>query len=240
MTVLLSSLVILGFIVIHLYSQKLVSKHLPLRKFLSFAGGVGVAYVFVHLLPEVSKGQRHLVEQFGIDSGIMSYFVYIIALSGFALFYAMEHLVATTWGEDSSDSNRAESRLFWFHIAFFILYNAMIGYLVASDPMEGFQVIFYFLALGLHFITNDWTLRRHHEEAYDTYGRYLLAVGILVGWGIGTFFDHPEIVIVLVEAFVAGAIALNAIKEELPSGRKSSLAGFLSGLAVITFLLVFL
>lgn len=238
----LSFFAAVGFMGIHLFSKYLFVDHLPLRRFLSFAGGVGVAYVFMHLLPAVSQGQRHVAEQLGIDSGISRYFVYLIALFGFTLFYAMEHFAVKTWSKgDDPDSPRVESRLFWFHIAFFAAYNMMIGYLIASDPYQnGFRMLLYFIALGLHFFTNDWNLRRLHEEVYDRYGRHLLAAGIFIGWLVGTISDFPEMVLVIVEAFISGAIVLNAIKEELPSGGNSNLTGFLSGLAITAFLFVFL
>lgn len=238
----LSFLAAVGFMAIHLFSKYLSLDHLPLRRFLSFAGGVSVAYVFMHLLPAVSRGQQHVAEQIGIDSGFSRYFVYLIALLGFALFYAMEHFAIKTWSEgDDPDSPRVQSRLFWFHIAFFVAYNMMIGYLVASDPYQsGLRMLLYFIALGLHFFTNDWNLRRHHKEDYDRYGRYLLAGGILAGWLIGALSQYPEVVLVIVEAFISGAIVLNAIKEELPSGKNSNLTVFLSGLVVTAFLFVFL
>jgi len=62
----------------------------------SFAGGISVAYVFLHLLPEVSEGDVRLAEVLGdriavtplVDLGI-----FLVALTGFTLFYGLERLV---------------------------------------------------------------------------------------------------------------------------------------------------
>lgn len=48
----------MGFVFIHLFSKRLSFKRFSLRTFLSFSGGVGLTYVFLHLLPKRYRNLR--------------------------------------------------------------------------------------------------------------------------------------------------------------------------------------
>ncbi|WP_328824250.1 hypothetical protein [Metabacillus schmidteae] len=91
-------------------------------------------------------------------------------------------------------------------------------------------MFFYFLALAVHFVTNDHSLRKDHKKVYDRFGRWLLTFAILLGWLVGVFIELKEIYISLLTAFLAGGIILNVLKEELPEERKSSFVAFFLGL----------
>lgn len=59
----LSFIFAVGFVGIHLFSKRLkLLKVLPRSRFLSIAGGISVAYVFLHLLPELGVFQEELRE----------------------------------------------------------------------------------------------------------------------------------------------------------------------------------
>lgn len=234
---------VIGFMIIHLLSKYLSFHSFSLRKFLSFSGGIAVAYVFIHLLPSVAHAQHEVVEAFGWETGVRAqYFIYIVALAGLSVFYALDRMVYKAWARlDIKDPDDIESTVFWLHIGFFTLYNAMIGYIVASHGFHDLKAFFlYFVAYALHFITNDWGLRHHLKELYDKYARFALAAGVLLGWVLGAFTDFPPFTLGLMEAFITGAMAFLAIKEELPSGEDGSLAGFLMGAVSATFLFVLL
>ncbi len=58
-----SLLAVLGLVVIHLFSNRLrFLDDTPRSIWLSIAGGISVAYVFVHLLPELAEGQETVAE----------------------------------------------------------------------------------------------------------------------------------------------------------------------------------
>ena len=100
--------------------------------------------------------------------------------------------------------------------------------------------LLFFVAMSVHFITNDWSLRESHKEEYDRFGRWLLAVAIFVGWSVGAFIEIKDVVVSLLTAFLAGGIILNVMKDELPEEQKSNLPAFLIGILSYTLLLVFL
>ena len=60
-------------------------------------------------------------------------------------------------------------------------------------------------------------------------GRWILAAATLVGWAVGATTKLSELGVSAVTAFIAGAIILNVLKEELPSERNSRFGAFLLG-----------
>lgn len=237
-----SLLIVLSFVFIHFLSVYLRLPKAILRKFISFTAGVGISYVFVHLWPQVAHAQSEAEEAIvWLEGHFLHYAFYLMALFGLAIFYSMDRLIARAYEDkDKTDPNLVESKLFWSHIALFALYNAMIGYLLSHRDDSGSTLIIFFIAFSLHFVTNDWGLRHHHEAVYDKYGRYVLSLSIFAGFLLGVLADFPEYAIGSVEALITGAMTLNVIKHELPSEREGNLEGFLIGLASSGLLFIFL
>nr|WP_316047377.1 hypothetical protein [Planococcus glaciei] len=131
--------------------------------------------------------------------------------------------------------------VFWVHIASFAFYNALIGYLLIREEYESaWGMLFFFIAMGVHFITNDKGLRATHKDDYDRYGRWLLAVSILVGWGMGALTEVNELIISFLTALLAGGVVLNVLKEELPEERESRFSAFCIGIIGYSVLLLLL
>lgn len=237
-----SLLIVLSFVFIHFLSVYLRLPKVILRKFISFTAGVGISYVFVHLWPQVAHAQSAAEEAiFWLEGHFLHYAFYLMALFGLAVFYSMDRLIARAYEDkDKTDPNLVESKLFWSHMTLFALYNAMIGYLLSHREESGSTLVIFFIAFSLHFVTNDWGLRHHHEAVYDKYGRYILSLSIFAGFLLGVLSDFPEYAIGSVEALVTGAMTLNVIKHELPSEREGNLEGFLIGLASSGLLFIFL
>lgn len=232
----------IAFVFIHFFSIYLKLEKIGLRRFISFSAGVGVAYVFVHLWPQVAHTQEIAEREISwLEGHAMHYALYLVALSGLVTVYILDRLIARAYEkEELTTPNVTESALFWAHMGFFSLYNMMIGYLLTYQNQINTSLLIFFIAFALHFITNDWGLRHHHESVYDKYGRYILSISILIGYIIGQWTDFPEYFIGSVEAFVAGAMTLNVVKHELPSEREGNLEGFLTGVISASFLFVLL
>jgi zinc transporter ZupT len=226
---------------VHLFSGKLCFlEGVPRSRWLSAAGGVSVAYVFVHLLPELEAAQRAVEE--GAE-GVLPFVedhVWLVALLGLAIFYGVEkHSLSSreqrreTAGEDSTAGSA-----FWLSIASFAVYNALIGYLLLRGESEDVQTLVLFtLALGVHFVINDFGLREHHKDAYRRVGRWVLFVAVLAGWLVATLTEISEAALGLVLAFIAGGVMLNVLKEELPGERRARFWAFALGAAAYAALL---
>lgn len=242
MDVWLSFLFIIGFMVIHLYSRKMVFlKETPRSRFLSVAGGIAVAYVFLHLLPELSDYQEELQGRLRSSLHFLEHHIYIVAMLGLAIFYGLEQLAKSSkkHNQERSGMNKASAGVFWIHIGSFALYNAIIGYLLLKGEYQSrWGMVFYFIAMGVHFITNDKSLRAAHKEDYDRYGRWLLVVSIFAGWLVGALFEVNDLLISVLSAFLAGGVVLNVMKEELPEERESSFPAFFAGMTGYAMLLL--
>lgn len=232
----------LGLALVHLYAGKLrFLEGTPRSTWLSVAGGVSVAYVFVHLLPEMSEAQETLAEALGSTLGFLENHGYLVALVGLVVFYGLERAAKASRKARGGEAQATSPWVFWLHIGSFALYNLLVGYLLVRRPEQGlWELILFFTAMALHFMVNDFGLREHHKAAYTRSGRWLLAAAVLLGWLLALFGEASEAVLALLLAFLAGGVILNVLKEELPAERESRFWPFAFGTAAYTALLLFL
>ena len=242
-TALLALALAAGLAGVHLFSGRLrflgVS---PRSRWLSAAGGVSVAYVFVHLLPDLAEEQETIREATGESFSFLEYHVYLVALVGLAVFYGLERAAKVSRGKERS-AGREDSTaggVFWLHTASFAVYNALIGYLLLhrEDPGPRPLILFAF-AMGVHFVVNDNGLRRDHKAAYDRRGRWLLAAAVIAGWTVGLSFEVSEAALAVLFGFLAGGVIMNVLKEELPEERESRFWAFALGAALYSVILLF-
>ncbi|OXT02625.1 hypothetical protein B7H23_06980 [Notoacmeibacter marinus] len=223
------------FALTHLFIGRLrFLASVPRSRWLSAAGGVAVAYVFLHILPELAEHQAVFAEalQTGVAGADMG--IYILALAGLVVFYGLERAAKLSLGRARQDrrSDAVGADIFWLHIASFTLYNVLIGYLLFHREEPGVRsLIFYGVAMALHFVTNDFGLREDHKDRYDRIGRWCLAAAVIVGFGLGATVTIPEVGIGFLFAFLAGGVVLNVLKEELPEERESRFLPFILGTA---------
>jgi hypothetical protein len=240
--VLFTALLVAGLAVVHLFSGSIrFLDVLPRSRWLSAAGGISVAYVFVHLLPDLAKEQEAIREVVGRSFNFLEYHVYLVALVGLAAFYGLERAAKTSRKRKRSagQEDATEARVFWLHTASFALYNALIGYLILHREDPGFQGLMLFtFAMGVHFVVNDYGLRKDHKGVYDRIGRWVLAVSIFLGWAIGLLFEISEAALGVLFGFLAGGVVMNVLKEELPEERESSFWAFALGAAAYAVVLL--
>lgn len=206
----------------------------PRSRWLSFAGGIAVAYVVVRILPELSEGQREVDESANALLPFLEHHVYLLTLLGLVGFYGVERLSARSRAERRSTAgvDETEAWVSTFSIGTFALYNLVIGYVIADfDETPEQSLLAFAVALAVHFLVNDFGLREHHKSSYRDVGRWVLAAAVLVGWAIGRTAQLSEDGIALLVAFLAGGIVLNTFKEELPRERDSRFLPFLVGAA---------
>ena len=242
-----SMLAVLILAALHVYCVRLKvirqEEHSP---WLSFAGGVAVAYVFVVLLPKLSDWQV-TVAQMQRDSLLATplgpqemesvkkfliYEVFLSALAGLVAFYGLER--AVYWlKQRQKKENRATvlaTGLFWLNIAVFAAYNALIGYIMVHSQIPGKLALFLgIIAIGLHFLGINHGLWQSYQERFDRYGRWVFVLALLLGWLLGILTDFNKQVYIGMYSFVAGAIIMNVFNEELPSGPQARFWPFILG-----------
>ena len=242
----ITGLLVAGLALVHLLAGHLrFLEGIPRSRWLSLAGGVSIAYIFIHVLPELAAAQKTLRAAGGAPLAFLEHHAYLVGLTGLAVFYGLERAVKTAQGRQGKTPNSDEGEtttgmgIFWLHIASFALYNALIGYLLLHrEEQDRRGLLFFFTAMVFHFLVNDFGLRQDHKNTYKRYGRWILAAAILVGWSIGLMMEVGKAASALLFAFLAGGVILNVLKEELPEERQSRFLPFLLGAAVYGALLL--
>lgn len=224
--------------VTHLLAGRLrFVKWIPRSRWLSVSSGISVAYVFVHLLPELERHQREI----GAEVEFGDRHAYLAALAGLAVFYGLEVLALTSRRtrrrEESADI--AALHVFVLHIVAFSLYNAIVAQVLVNWD-DSASLFLFTAALAVHFVVVDYGLRDHHKQDYDRVGRYALAGAFAAGFGGALFVNPPDAVVAIMSAFLAGGIVLNVLKEEIPAERQSRFLAFASGLVGYAALLLIL
>jgi hypothetical protein len=204
----------------------------PRSIWLSIAGGISVAYVFVHLFPELARLQEEHFGATGIDA-----FLYLFAVVGLVAYYGLEQLAKHRGG---GPDRKTPAAVFWLHLGSFAFYNMLIGYLLEEQArLEGAGgMALYAIAMAVHFVVNDRALYRHHGTLYLAPGRWILAVSAFAGWALGLVVEIDTKWIACCIALLAGSVTLNVIKEELPEEREARFWAFALGAASYAGLLV--
>lgn len=231
------SAVVVGVALVPLLADDLpIFGIVPHHHWLSAAGGASVAYVFVHLLPELDERNEAL------DPSVLSSFehhAYLIALFGFGLFYGIERLIQLARTHENDVLASESNLIFWLHIGSFAGYNALIGYLLVEYEFgTRTNLVVFAVVLALHVFVLDASLRKDHEAIYHRFGRWLFAGAVLVGGAFGTLAEAGDTSVALLFSFFAGGLALNAIKEELPSEGEGRFWSFSIGAVLYTALLI--
>lgn len=243
-SILPAALVAVLFAAIHIFGAKLrFLATTPRSIWLSIGGGVSVAYVFVHLLPELAQFQDTIAgaaEEHGFLAGLEAH-SHLIALMGLATFYGLERLARQSAGpgEEGERGQGTSSNVFWTHLISFAVYNFLIGYLLVhreDSDLRGLLV--YAVAIALHFVVNDHGLRERHGRTYDMVGRWPLALAPIGGFLLGVATTVSPVIMSALFAFLAGGIVLNVLKEELPEDRQSRFWAFAAGAGAYAALLV--
>ncbi|MQA31971.1 hypothetical protein [Modestobacter roseus] len=186
--------------------------------FQSVAGGLGLAYVFARLLPDLA--QPATADQ-GL-LGVLTRHSFLVALAGLLLYYAV-----LDWAQDR---DRREQRRqghpptpwpFWASGALYLVFNLFVGYLLVHQVRPGpAELALYTVALSARYLTGEISLRDEDPRAYDRWVRWALAAAVLVGWGVGLAVDLGDAAVRVFSALLSGSIVLTSLKQQLPaSGR---------------------
>jgi uncharacterized protein YqgC (DUF456 family) len=211
------------------------------RRWISIAAGASVAYVFIHVFPELSESQTVLLEVVK-ERGLLfaETRVYLAALIGFILFYGLDSMVFHTRTPEHSKNqlHHNQSIIYWIHIIGFAVYNAIVGYLLV-DWARGIQaLVLYAATLSFHLLVVDHSLSKEYGTPYDRSGRWMLAGAILVGWLIGFFAPLDPANLAILVGFISGAVVLNSVKDEFPESGQGKFIPFTLAAVVYALLLL--
>jgi Kef-type K+ transport system membrane component KefB len=212
------------------------------RRFLSFAAGIAVAYVFVDVMPALGR-MRDIVMQSQSDfyRVFPEYSVYLWTMAGFLAFYSLQTLVTGPRRDPKNhvgDHEGAAPWQMWVHIVGFTLYAWLLTYIMVWKVHDPLALCLYGVAMGMHIFPIACNLSNHYQELYDRRGAFLLALASLAGWATGLLLDIPTPILVNLVAIVAGGVIVNSSIDELPKEKEGRFWSFLAGALVYTAVLL--
>ncbi|XKE95595.1 hypothetical protein LG326_04455 [Metaplanococcus flavidus] len=238
----LSLFIIICFVLIHIFTNyiKFLSQK-PKKRLMSLVSGGSIAYVFLHLVPELTHYQE-VAEEASLPKWMenIDYVTYIATLAGLSLFYAINQLSEKSQEHNKRQKNmtRPSKDIFILEISAFAMYNMLIGYLLVElSGDHALDYIIYFIVFSFHFIANNRILHLTHEDLYTKTGRYILAASVFIGWLIYQLTPTSDLAIAFFSAFLTGGVVLNILNDELPDEKNNSFPSFILGLIFITVLL---
>ena len=222
------------------YLSPWFANHLPGngRAFISFAGGVAVAYVFLHMMPDLVEYNKP-IGRFLLNNDWLTPFtellIYIVALFGFLIYYGFDLLA-----ERYRDEGHNDGLVYGLHLTMFCLYNFLITYTMSLRALSSLTATALFtFAMALHFVLTDRKFCRFYKVQFNHLGRFILISALLMGWICSVIFDPVNILVAaFMLAFLAGSVLLNVFREELPASGLASYYWFTFGSLLITGVLL--
>jgi hypothetical protein len=205
------------------------------RSVLSASAGISIAYVFVHLMPELAGARETFVKATSMPTQFDGMVVYVLGLVGFLIFFSIDHFSKTARAEAAE----GEVPDFSFKVVGFAAYVCLVAYLLVDNlDNSALASTAYAVAMAVHFLTFDHGFR---EEPGDTYARrdhLFLAAAAPVGWVLGLMFALPQDILALMLGFLSGGVIVNSMITELPSSENGQLIPFLAGSVVYSAVLI--
>lgn len=201
----------------------------PRSPWLSFAGGVAVAYVFLKLLPELSAAQEKMAAGDASSGWVWKHLLFITSLAGAAVLFGIEDAAKRTkWkrtgGHDEADEaeERSSAWVFWSHAAIEAIYAAFIGYLLFRAGHQHVPAVAVLgLVMAMHFASTAVSFADDYRSLYRRFGRWILAAAVLAGAAFGYLREMPQLLHHLLVGVLSGAVVFSVIKEEAPSEHAS-------------------
>jgi uncharacterized MnhB-related membrane protein len=202
----------------------------------SFGGGAGIAYVFVHLLPELASHGQALSKAPGMETfaptPITEALLFLIALAGIMVTYSIDVLAT-----HKRQAGRIAGSLHTLHFAAIsYLYAYSLPSLISTGLAYG---ILFTIAISAHVLLADRTMATRHPAIFRTRLRWIGTASLILGLLNAALF-HPldDLHLAIATAFVGGGLLMAVFREELPAVNRTRLGWFVAGTVSMTSLLL--
>jgi hypothetical protein len=205
---------------------------------LSVSAGIGIAYVFLALLPKLAEVQESL-EVSEDEAAILpvELHVYLSALAGFIIF-----LLIAKKGL-SENRNRTQPGLSFSELlvlSVFGLYYAQVAFLVGEWPSESWVgYVGLVCVFGMHFVGINFHIWKRYPGRFPRVFRWVFCGCLILGWLGSLVAEQLSGLVKFSTMFVAGGIMITAIREEIPSRKDTNVPYFLAAVVGTTIYILF-
>ena len=206
------------------------------QRWASLGGGAGLAYVFVHLLPELASGGSELSEQIGMlpyaPTHLVEALLFFVALLGVLVIFSIDVLAQRQTSLASISS--------WLHLYCFAALNYLYAYSLPSLISTGLIYgILFTVAIGSHVLLSDRFSVIHHPKRFRQRNRWIGSSALVLGL-VNAYLFHPisELMLAFASASLGGGLMMTVFREELPAANSTRLLWFLAGSGGMAILLI--
>lgn len=217
-------IVVIALVVVfvHLASPQLARLIRNKGNYASFSGGLAVAYVFLHLLPELDEGHEFLGER-----------IYFVALLGFTFLYGFEFWLRRRSRVEVQKAHYA------LQMGIAMVYSALLVFTLGTQlPATLALTVVFVIAIGMDLLSDDIDFLEDFDDRFRKQGRFLVAAAGAAGFALSLVRRPHEVYIDLLTAVLAGFMLYSVFRDEVPTASKAHFPMFLTGLG--TFLVIHL
>lgn len=202
---------------VHLASESIHLRHGKMRwRIISFAAGISIAYLFLHLLPETYEAANHIKG-----------WVFVFLLAGFTVFHLIEKYVY-----QHVERERLVRDLKEIHSVSFFIYHFVVGVALTGKFEESMlEGLLFLVPVAFHAGLSTASLSGIHDDMMELkFVRVLLSISTLLGVVFAALIRIPPALELSLVSFVAGVLLYIIVREFLPQKEKGEPAYFVLGL----------
>ena len=190
----------------------------------SIGGGISVAYVFLHLMPELASSPKGNIGNISIDADLLEISFFFASLLGLIILFVVD-----AWAAAAKIPREINFKI---HLLYNISISFLYSFTLPEVVKEGlFYSLLYTMTLAAHVLSSDRVIFRFHEKFYRSKFRWIGFSTVLIGVIISlTFKPNSSLEIDYAFAFLSGGVLLNTFLEELPKKTILNVKWFLTSI----------
>ena len=197
------------------------------QRWASVGGGAGLAYVFLHLLPELASGGSELSEAPGlidyVPTPLAESLLFLVALVGLLVVFSLNVLMKHRQG--------APPFAIWLQLFNVAAINYFYAYSLPSLITTGIvNGVLLTVAISAHVLLVDRYAAVHHPQRFRRRNRWMGSTALVLGFLHALLF-HPvdAVTLAVATAFLGGGLLMGVFREELPDPNQARLPWLLAG-----------
>ena len=197
------------------------------RRWASVGGGAGLAYVFIHLLPELASGGSELSEVQGlvdyVPAPLVEALLFLVALIGVLVIFSLNVVM--------KQRQAAPPYAVWLQLFNFAAINYLYAYSLPSLITTGVGYgILFTVAISAHVLLMDRYVAEHHPQRFRRRNRWIGSAALVLGL-VHAFVFHPvdALTLATATAFLGGGLLMAVFRDELPDLQQTRLPWLLAG-----------